>query len=164
MSAAQESDPAVPIEDQIKCVRREIALRRNVYRSRVEAGKMEPAEARRELDAMRAVLHTLEQAEQACYDLYAALWPPGAPAEDAADERTRVLAEITAMLETVEAERESGASSEDCLGPCELLVGSGAIPEAAHEFARVAALAVCRGATVPEAAEQAKAQTAGAAQ
>ncbi len=49
----------VPLAVQIACVRREIALRRNVYRRRVLAGQMRPEEARRELDAMQAVLDTL---------------------------------------------------------------------------------------------------------
>ncbi len=50
---------SVSISDQIACVRREIALRRNVYKKRVNAGQMQPAQARRELDAMQAVHDTL---------------------------------------------------------------------------------------------------------
>lgn len=49
----------VPIGDQIAAVAREVALRRDVYRKRVEAGGMTPEQARAELDAMRAVHRTL---------------------------------------------------------------------------------------------------------
>lgn len=49
----------VPLAAQIACVRREIALRRNVFAKRVNAGQMQPALARRELDAMQAVHDTL---------------------------------------------------------------------------------------------------------
>ena len=83
----------------------------------------------------------------------------GGTADDRKAEQARILSELTAMLEAVEAERESGAAPDDCLAPCELLCASDAVPASAHEFARVAALAVCRGATVPEAMQQAKAET-----
>ena len=48
------------LEAQIKCVRRELALRKNVYSKRVKQGKMTPDEARREYDLMQGVLETLE--------------------------------------------------------------------------------------------------------
>lgn len=50
----------VSLELQIKCVRREIALRERVYKRNVELRKMSQPTADRELDAMRAVLETLE--------------------------------------------------------------------------------------------------------
>jgi hypothetical protein len=50
----------VPLELQIKCVRRELALRRNVYPVRVRARKMNGAEAAEEIERMEAVLATLE--------------------------------------------------------------------------------------------------------
>ena len=52
-------DPSIPIEDQIRAVAREVALRKSVYAKRVEAGKMKADEARAELDAMKAVGRTL---------------------------------------------------------------------------------------------------------
>lgn len=55
----------VPIADQIAAVAREVALRKNVYRKRVEAGTMTPEEARRELDAMLAVGRTLQAVKDA---------------------------------------------------------------------------------------------------
>ena len=57
--------PPVPIEDQIRAVDRELALRRNVYAKRVKAEKMKPEEARAELDAMTAVGATLRAVAQA---------------------------------------------------------------------------------------------------
>ena len=48
------------LEAQIKCVKREIALRGAVYSKRVRNGKMPAETARTEYDAMVAVLHTLE--------------------------------------------------------------------------------------------------------
>jgi hypothetical protein len=50
----------VSIDDQIRCVTREIALRNRVYASRIEKRAMTEAEAERELSAMQAVLHTLQ--------------------------------------------------------------------------------------------------------
>ncbi len=50
----------IALEDQIKCVRREIAMRERVYPRWVDSGKMTPVAMARELDTMRAVLITLE--------------------------------------------------------------------------------------------------------
>ena len=55
----------VPIEDQVACVAREVALRKNVYRKRVEAGQMDPEEARAELARMEAVGRTLLAVKEA---------------------------------------------------------------------------------------------------
>lgn len=49
----------VTIDVQLKCVAREIALRRNVYRRRIEQGAMKPEEAQREITAMEAVYQSL---------------------------------------------------------------------------------------------------------
>jgi len=49
----------VSLDDQIACVRRELALRRSVYRRRVLDKKMTPEAADRELVHMEAVLETL---------------------------------------------------------------------------------------------------------
>jgi len=51
---------SVTIEQQLACVRREIAMRERVYPRWVEQGKMKPESAKRELDSMRAVLETLQ--------------------------------------------------------------------------------------------------------
>ena len=50
----------ISLDDQIKCIEREIALRRRVYPRRVAEGRMKLDEAEREVSAMRAVLMTLE--------------------------------------------------------------------------------------------------------
>lgn len=57
--------PAVPLDRQIACVKRELALRRTVYAKRVQEGKMSAEEARAEYDAMSAVLGTLGLVEAA---------------------------------------------------------------------------------------------------
>jgi len=63
---AQGLDPeAVPLAEQLACVRRELALRRKVYTQRVRAGLLAGPVARRELEAMTAVLRTLARLERA---------------------------------------------------------------------------------------------------
>lgn len=54
----------VSIERQIKCVQRELKLRRRVYPNRIETGRMSPAYAMEEIAVMRAVLATLEAVQQ----------------------------------------------------------------------------------------------------
>lgn len=54
---------AVPISAQVKCVEREIRFRERVYARRVGEKKMSQAKADEELDAMRAVLATLQNIE-----------------------------------------------------------------------------------------------------
>lgn len=51
--------PVVSVDDQIACVKREIALRKNVYPGFVQKGRMKQAEADKELERMTAVLYTL---------------------------------------------------------------------------------------------------------
>ena len=50
----------IPIEEQIACVEREIAMRRRVYPRWTAAGKMKPEAAEREINVMSAVLMTLK--------------------------------------------------------------------------------------------------------
>jgi hypothetical protein len=52
--------PLVPIEGQIRCVEREINLRRDVYSRRVAKGTMTQAKSAEEIAAMVAVLQTLQ--------------------------------------------------------------------------------------------------------
>jgi hypothetical protein len=49
----------VSIEDQIKCVRREIGMRERVYARRVADKAMTQAQADKEIGAMKAVLASL---------------------------------------------------------------------------------------------------------
>lgn len=55
----------VALADQIACVRREIALRNKVYPRWVEKGRMHQEQADRELEAMIAVLATLQEVQRA---------------------------------------------------------------------------------------------------
>lgn len=56
----------ISIEAQIACVKRELRMRQSAYPRWVSAGRMKQLDADRELQAMAAVLATLErvQAEQ----------------------------------------------------------------------------------------------------
>ena len=58
---------SVSLEDQIACLKREIALRKNVYPGFVARGRMKQSDADREIERMTAALHTLIalQAERA---------------------------------------------------------------------------------------------------
>jgi hypothetical protein len=51
----------VTLQQQIASVKREIAMRVNVYAKRVADGKMRKAEAEHELACMRSVLETLQK-------------------------------------------------------------------------------------------------------
>ena len=51
---------AVPIDDQVKCVEREISMRERVYPRWIEAKRMTQKKADQEIEAMRAVLDTLK--------------------------------------------------------------------------------------------------------
>jgi hypothetical protein len=53
--------PIATIDQQITCIRRELALRLRVYPKWVEAGKMKQAEADKELAYMQAVHDTLTE-------------------------------------------------------------------------------------------------------
>lgn len=51
----------IPLERQIKCVAREIGMRERVYPRWVAQGKMSQKVADEEIEAMRAVLASLQQ-------------------------------------------------------------------------------------------------------
>lgn len=53
--------PAVSIDDQITCVKREIGYRQHVYGRQVAAKKMTQALADKQIALMQAVLATLEK-------------------------------------------------------------------------------------------------------
>ena len=59
---SEEEEKAVSLEDQIKCVAREIALRKSCYPKWVQSRRMTEKLADWELDAMRAVMQTLKAA------------------------------------------------------------------------------------------------------
>jgi hypothetical protein len=44
-----------PVEDKLKCIQRELVLRKNVYKTRVGLGKMKQAQADREIAIMEAI-------------------------------------------------------------------------------------------------------------
>jgi len=52
-------EPVEGLEDQITCVKREVAMRKNVFSERVNDKKMKPEDARREYNLMIDVLQTL---------------------------------------------------------------------------------------------------------
>lgn len=52
---------SVSLEDQIRCVERELRFRRKVYPSLVARGKMRETDAARETWVMQAVLDTLRE-------------------------------------------------------------------------------------------------------
>lgn len=56
-----ETRAEVTLEDQILCVKREIGLRKGVYRRWVKDGRMTQEKADHEIAAMEAVLVTLER-------------------------------------------------------------------------------------------------------
>lgn len=49
------------IDEQIKCVKREISLRTAVYAAQVRGGRLKPEDAAHEVACMEAVLETLER-------------------------------------------------------------------------------------------------------
>jgi len=54
---------AVPLKDQLECVRRELNLRRRVYPRWVSSGKMTPKLAQEQIILMEAVERTLAALE-----------------------------------------------------------------------------------------------------
>jgi hypothetical protein len=52
---------APTLDDKIRCVARELALRRNVYPKWIAAGRMKQEAANREIAVMAAVLADLER-------------------------------------------------------------------------------------------------------
>lgn len=59
--AAEKAAAALPIEDQIKAVERELKMRRSVYLRRVQDGKMTPRQMAKGTWEMLAVLGTLRK-------------------------------------------------------------------------------------------------------
>jgi hypothetical protein len=55
---------SVSIPDQIKCARRELAMRERVYPRWVQDGRMKQDAADREMAAMAAIVKTLEGLQQ----------------------------------------------------------------------------------------------------
>lgn len=55
---------SVPIQAQIECVEREIKMRERVYPGWVAKGNMTPVKAKKEIEAMQAVLETLRMVER----------------------------------------------------------------------------------------------------
>lgn len=55
----------IALEDQIKCVRRELAQRAQYYPNLVRSGRLREDQAQREIDTMQAVLDTLERCRRA---------------------------------------------------------------------------------------------------
>lgn len=49
----------IRLADQIRCADREVAMRKNVYPTRVSAGRMPQEEADRETEGMEAIARTL---------------------------------------------------------------------------------------------------------
>lgn len=54
---------AIPLAEQIKCVKREIAMRERLYPQWVANGRLIQSKADTEIAAMKAVLATLESLE-----------------------------------------------------------------------------------------------------
>lgn len=52
----------ISIDDQIRCVERELSMRKRVYSRRVSAGQMDPDEADLEIARMEAILVTVKAA------------------------------------------------------------------------------------------------------
>lgn len=52
--------PDISLQEQIKCVEREIAMRRRVYPRWIFNNKMKQAQADLEIERMEAVLNTLQ--------------------------------------------------------------------------------------------------------
>ena len=52
------------LEDQIKCAKRELAMRKVVYPGRVRMGKMKQEAADKEIDGMEAIIATLEKIQR----------------------------------------------------------------------------------------------------
>lgn len=49
----------VSLEDQVRCLKREIAMRKNVYPKWIATGRLKQEDADREIAALTAALHTI---------------------------------------------------------------------------------------------------------
>lgn len=54
------SNPMKSLDDQLACLRRELALRRNVYPKWIESRRMTPDKAAHEIECMEAAIKTIE--------------------------------------------------------------------------------------------------------
>ena len=54
------SERGYTLDAQIKCAKRELAMRRNFYPKWVQSGRMKPEEADHEINCMAAIVRTLE--------------------------------------------------------------------------------------------------------
>ncbi len=54
------ADSDISIDAQVRCVQRELALRGNVYKKRIAAGKMDRQDAVKEYRTMQAVVESLK--------------------------------------------------------------------------------------------------------
>lgn len=61
MSEFRLSPGVIPLNVQIQCVAREIKMRERCYPRWVAQGRLKEHEAQREIERMRAVLHTLQE-------------------------------------------------------------------------------------------------------
>lgn len=61
MSGFRLSPGVIPLDVQIQCVAREIKMRERCYPRWVAQGRLKEHEAQREIERMRAVLHTLQE-------------------------------------------------------------------------------------------------------
>ena len=61
MSQFSLSPGVIGLEQQIQCVAREVKLRERCYPRWVRQGRLKEAQAQREIERMRAVLHTLQE-------------------------------------------------------------------------------------------------------
>ncbi len=66
----------ITLQEQIACIKRELALRRRVYPRRIQAGRMTAAQAESELARMEAVLQSLRRIAEAQHaqDAQGRLW------------------------------------------------------------------------------------------
>lgn len=62
--SSQPSDKEYSIEDMIKCVERELALRKLMYPKWVMSGRMKQEEANREINTMQAIHETLYELKE----------------------------------------------------------------------------------------------------
>jgi len=55
----------ISLEDQIKCARRELAQRISYYPNLIKSGRLRADQAEHELEAMSAIIETLERCRRA---------------------------------------------------------------------------------------------------
>ncbi len=55
------NDPAISLQRQLRCAKRELSQRLNAYPRWVKEGRMTAKQEMEEIAAMRAIVHTLER-------------------------------------------------------------------------------------------------------